>query len=357
MGCNGSKEEVDPAQLAANKAIEDQLKKDKQTNSREVKLLLLGAGESGKSTIAKQLKIIHLDGFNEKERATYRSIIALNVIGSMRVLINAAKNLGEAISAENQPLAEQIAKIDDEYFSGQLTPAIGKDIAALWKDPGIQNTFARANEFQLYDSAKYFFDEIDKISSESFVPSEQDVLRSRVKTTGIIETEFVINGHKFRLVDVGGQRSERKKWMHCFTDVTAVIFVVAMSEYDLRLYEDQDTNRMHESLRLFKEICNMQWFVKTAMILFLNKRDLFADKIARVPLTVCFPEYPPANREYEPAAAFIREKFESQRENPQKPIYTQFTCATDTNNIKFVFDAVRDIVLQAALEQIGLGPQ
>jgi guanine nucleotide-binding protein G(i) subunit alpha len=45
----------------------------------------------------------------------------------------------------------------------------------------------------------------------------------------------------FRLFDVGGQRSERKKWIHCFEDVTAIIFCVAMSEYDQVLHEDETT--------------------------------------------------------------------------------------------------------------------
>lgn len=82
------------------------------------------------------------------------------------------------------------------------------------------------------------------------------------------------------MVDVGGQRSERKKWMHCFQEVTAVIFCVALSEYDLKLYEDDTTNRMQESLKLFKEICNTKWFANTAMILFLNKRDIFSEKVS-----------------------------------------------------------------------------
>jgi GTPase SAR1 family protein len=90
---------------------------------------------------------------------------------------------------------------------------------------------------------------------------------------------------------VGGQRSERKKWMTCFTDVAAVLFCVALSEYDLKLFEDNQTRRMDESLKLFREICNSKWFVDTAMILFLNKCDLYKEKIKTVPITVQFPEY------------------------------------------------------------------
>lgn len=90
------------------------------------------------------------------------------------------------------------------------------------------------------------------MAAPGFTPDDQDVLRSRAKTTGIIEIEFDVSGLHFRMVDVGGQRSERKKWMHCFQDVTSVIFCVALSEYDLKLQEDDQTNRMQESLKLFK---------------------------------------------------------------------------------------------------------
>merc|ERR1719242_2006817 len=82
-----------------------------------------------------------------------------------------------------------------------------------------------------------------------------------------------------------------KKWIHCFESVTAVLFVAAISEYDQVLYEDENTNRMVESLNLFEEICNSRWFRDTSMILFLNKRDLFEDKIQNVSLSVCFENY------------------------------------------------------------------
>lgn len=73
------------------------------------------------------------------------------------------------------------------------------------------------------------------------------------------------------MFDVGGQRSERKKWIHCFENVTAIVFLVAISEYDQMLYEDESINRMQEALVLFDSICNSRWFVRTSIILFLNK--------------------------------------------------------------------------------------
>ena len=97
-----------------------------------------------------------------------------------------------------------------------------------------------------------------------------------MRTSGIVEEKYVIDGVQFTMFDVGGQRNERKKWIHAFDNVTAVIFVAAISEYDQVLYEDENTNRMVEALNLFEEICNSRWFHDTSMILFLNKRDLFA---------------------------------------------------------------------------------
>jgi hypothetical protein len=84
-----------------------------------------------------------------------------------------------------------------------------------------------------------YFDSIDRIGDLQYTPSNQDVLRSRVKTTGITETVFVIGDLTYRMFDVGGQRSERKKWIHCFESVTAIIFLVAISEYDQTLIEDE----------------------------------------------------------------------------------------------------------------------
>jgi hypothetical protein len=135
--------------------------------------------------------------------------------------------------------------------------------------------------------------------------------------------------------------------------VTAVLFVAAISEYDQVLYEDENTNRIVEALNLFEEICNSRWFRETSMILFLNKRDLFAEKIVQVPLTVCFPDYTGANT-FEEASTFLQEQFEQRNRNPDKQIYTHITCATDTNNVAAVFNAVKDIIIRKSLNEAGL---
>ena len=121
------------------------------------------------------------------------------------------------------------------------------------------------------------------------------------------------------MIDVGGQRSERKKWLKCFDSVQAVIFVASLAEYDqVRkvyvfhwpifeqtlfsgiliqvLVEDGSTNRMKESINLFGQMCDHPCFVETNMILFLNKKDLFAEKLKLRPLNFCFPEYTGPNR-------------------------------------------------------------
>lgn len=85
---------------------------------------------------------------------------------------------------------------------------------------------------------------MERLCSEKYMPTPTDVLRARVRTLGIIETHFKINDVIFRMFDVGGQRSERRKWIQCFDDVRALLFVVALSSYDMVLQEDPSIVRL-----------------------------------------------------------------------------------------------------------------
>jgi len=353
--CYSDTETSDEKKLKAeekdrSKAIEKLMSKEHGNDQQINKLLLLGAGESGKSTLFKQMITIYGKGYPEKERKTFIPIIYNNIITAMKILCHQSDNYTENL--EKPP--SNLQKTMDELKGDEtIDHALGDTIITLWKHEGIKATYANRSKFQLTDSAKYFFEKLDEIKKEGYVPVEQDVLRSRVRTTGIVENAFDIDGNQFKMFDVGGQRNERKKWIHCFENVTAVLFVAAISEYDQVLYEDENTNRMVEALNLFEEICNSRWFRETSMILFLNKRDLFQDKIQNVSLRVCFETYDGPDN-YEAGCEFLQEQFESRNRNPDKQVYTHITCATDTDNISAVFNAVKDIIIRKSLTEAGL---
>jgi guanine nucleotide-binding protein G(i) subunit alpha len=169
---------------------------------------------------------------------------------------------------------------------------------------------------------------------------------------GLVETTFKRADLSISLIDVGGQRSERKKWLHCFDSVDAVVFVVAMSEYDQVLSEDKSVNRMKESLKLFSTICNIKWFRKASMLLFLNKKDVFEEKIMYSPITQCFPEYTGAAGDNYEASQYISKQFACQNKC-NRGLYFHFTNAKDTQNINIVFDVVIDTILHSSMSELG----
>ena len=351
MDCAGSKK-VDEAKVVSNQ-IDKQIKKDAEAARKQVKLLLLGAGESGKSTIAKQMKILHQDGFSEQERCNFKPVVYANTAQSMIAILKAMESLD--ISFEDKSRAEDGKKL--RAAAGQmedidLTGDLGESLKILWRDDGVKKCYSRSREYQLNDSAAYYLDELERLCDSFYIPSEQDMLRTCVKTTGIIETKLEYKNLYFTLIDVGGQRSEQKKWIHCFQDVTAIIFCVDLAAYDQMLTEDEETNQMLESVKLFESICNNSIFRKKPIVLLLNKKDLFEEKIKKSPLTICFPEYEGKN-EYEEASEYVREQFEAQNKHAEsKEIYTHFTCATDKGIARIVFDAVSDVLMRKVLDSI-----
>jgi len=352
--CHSTKKESaqDRLDRVTSKEQDKKIREDQAADQEVNKLLLLGAGESGKSTLFKQMITLYGTGFPEAERKNYQSIVYNNTVASMQALIAASEShVGAAVSCP-----ESLAFVRGMSQDAPVTSSNVEHFKALWRDPGIQKTYANRAKFQLNDSANYFFDRLDAIAAPGYVPSEQDVHRSRVRTLGIVENSFEIDGNKFKMFDVGGQRNERKKWIHCFENVTAVLFVGVLSEYDQVLYEDASVNRMVETLVVFEDICNSAWFKETSIILFLNKRDLFEDKIKLVPLTVCplFASYS-GPQTYNAGVAYIEQQFQNKNHNKQKRVYSHVTCATDTNNVGAVFHAVKDIIIRKALGDAGLG--
>lgn len=455
MGCTAStpvSDESDPflQRKKANAAIEKRLQMEKQREKNEVKLLLLGAGESGKSTVLKQMKVLHQNGFTHQERLQYSQVIWADAIQSMRILILQARRLGIKLDSDvpgcNLAAYKQAilrAKVLDQVDTGaaggssflneyvlkysersqarrrvqstgmtgsiwdssekfgsirekeeeveeqeeldleglnesvngsSIRPGvsavdstvlqstqqrISRDdmavaISQLWlNDTGIRECFNRANEFQLEGSAQYYFENIQKFADRHYLCTNEDILKGRIKTTGITETTFNIGSSRFKVLDAGGQRSERRKWIHCFQDITAVLFVFAVSEYDQMLFEDERVNRMHEAIMLFDSLCNSKWFINVPFILFLNKVDIFEQKVKMSSIKQYFPDYTGRMGDSETGLKYFEDIFLSLNRT-NKPIYVHRTCATDTQSMRFVLTAVTDMIVQQNLKKSGL---
>lgn len=343
-----------------SREIDAMLARERRAVRRLVKILLLGAGESGKSTFLKQMRIINGKEFDHKALLDFRNTIYDNILKGMRVLVDARDKLGVSWqSPENEKHGMLVMSLEGCYGGGggvepgefQLyVPALG----ALWSDGGIQQAYARRSQFQLSESVKYFLDNLDRIGQLSYSPSRQDILFARKATKGIVEHDFVIKQIPFKMVDVGGQRSQRQKWFQCFDGITSILFMVSSSEYDQVLMEDRRTNRLVESMNIFETIVNNKLFLQVSIILFLNKTDLLVEKVKMADIRTHFPEYRGDPRRLEDVQAFLVQSFSRKRRNRGKPLFHHFTTATDTENIRFVFHAVKDTILQENLKDIML---
>ncbi|KAL7919727.1 guanine nucleotide binding protein, alpha subunit [Trichoderma austrokoningii] len=352
-GCmSSSNDEVE--QKKRSQAIDKELDEDSKRLRKECKILLLGSGESGKSTIVKQMKIIHLKGYSEEELYNYRPTVFKNLVECAKAVITAMQQFSIDLEQdENRAHADFL--IDYQAESGpqaHIDPKVGLAVQAIWSDTAKEQLMEHQTEFYLMDSAEYFFQEAMRIVAPDYLPNEMDVLRARTKTTGIYETRFQMGQLSIHMFDVGGQRSERKKWIHCFENVTSIIFCVALSEYDQVLLEESSQNRMMESLLLFDSVVNSRWFMRTSIILFLNKVDIFKQKLGRSPLSNFFPDYT-GGIDVNKAAKYLLWRF-NQVNRAHLNLYPHLTQATDTSNIRLVFAAVKETILNNALKDSGI---
>ncbi|THU92776.1 guanine nucleotide binding protein, alpha subunit [Dendrothele bispora CBS 962.96] len=318
------------------------------------------------------MRIIHKDGFPEEERKTYRQTIYRNVLDSAHAIIIAMRKIGiDCENYSNRALVDRIIDYRIDNTTGNvLSQEIAEAIHQFWQDKVIGKIMdEHGSEFYLMDSASYFFSEVLRIGGNDYIPTETDILRARQKSTGITETRFTMGQLSIHMFDVGGQRLERRKWIHCFESVTSIIFCTALSEYDQVLLEEKNQNRMAESLILFESIINSRWFLLTSIILFLNKIDVFKKKLPKVRLGACFvlfwslwryfTEYTGGN-DINKAAKYILWKF-MQANRARLSVYPHLTQATDTTNIRLVFAnirlvfaAIKETILQNALKDSGI---
>jgi guanine nucleotide-binding protein subunit alpha-12 len=352
-----------------SRQIDRDLKREERLIRRQVKLLLLGAGESGKSTFLKQMRIIHNINYDVTAQLEFRKIIYQNIIRGMKVLVDAQTKLDIPLSDPTNRLhGDQLLLFDGtSTLSNANFPQFKKMLVSLWGDEGIQTAFQRRNEYQLTDSVQYFLNNVERIAAPDYVPTLQDILYCRKTTKGVIEFRMEIDRVPFLFVDVGGQRTQRQKWFQCFESVTSILFMASTSEFDQVLLEDRKTNRLQEARTIFDTIINNSIFERIAVILFLNKVDILKEKVTRSNIGEYIEEFGDIEAvcrlckdfrgdwtDLEDVKKFVLFYFLSARRNSSKPLYHHFTVAIDTNNIRIVFKDVKDSILKKNLDALLL---
>jgi len=361
--CSSSKPSSNAAEEAKNREIEKEQISTMKKNDEIIKLLLLGAGESGKSTIFKQMKILYGKPWDSDELKNFVPVVHNNLLQNLIILIDYAKSKNIVFDDEETRKLFMEKYNEDSPIDSNLADIVRK----IWNDSVVQKLWADRSSFQALECLSYYCAEenLSRLSKPGYIPTKMDVLQARVRTSGIVEEKYVMDGVQFNMFDVGGQRNERKKWIHCFDGVTAVIFVAAISEYDQMLFEDNKTRRMDESLKLFDEICNSPWFVKTSVLLFLNKKDLFEAKLSKIQYRIpgvrnddfVGPYAGDSGVDFKEAVKAATDhtisKFFAVRRDSKKEIYHHVTCATDTSNVQVVFNSCKDIILRGNLANSG----
>ncbi|GFH60885.1 hypothetical protein CTEN210_17361 [Chaetoceros tenuissimus] len=384
--------------------ISEQQKAASIEDEEKVKLLLLGTGESGKSTIFKQMRILYGSPKTDDDLRMYGVIVRSNIVTAVRKLCLLTRQLGYEKKLDEESKAATAADLSDcsgmtpresydqiiAYLVDNTAPEpfpdipkeqsqkdwVGRSnragiqanldaqqflqhveaIRVLWQSATIQDVWMKRAQANINDSHNEYLSDLTRIADTKYIPTEYDILISRVRTTQVTVERYIIDQIQFEVYDVGGQRSERRKWVNCFENVDAVIFVAALSEYDQTLAEAKRHNRMIEALNLFESVVKNANFADTSIMLFLNKKDIFAEKIlySNIADSPFFSDYAGPPKDFDHGVLYFIQKFEEHLEEDEfNDSFIHVTCATDTNNMEFVLDSSRTIIMTDNLRRAG----
>ncbi|KAJ8114339.1 hypothetical protein OPT61_g3761 [Boeremia exigua] len=325
---------VNAQAVERSQAIDRALEEDAKALKRKINILPLGAFSMRE--IAEQLKNNGDTSLTESERADYRYNIHQCVITSIRALLSLIK--------ESKIQTDEVKHRYDylcDYMVGHqdaiLNEEAGQATDSLWNNPYVKGLVQSSAKSDLKESYAYFFQEISRIAAPNYIPTETDILQSHKGIRGISEHRFLANGLTINLIDVGTQRCERRKWIHQFDDITAILFVADLPCYD---QEVSGRNTLTEQIELFDNVINTKSFRSSRFILFLNNVSAFRQKLLETPLRDHFPDFS-GGTNFEQAREYLLRRFGHVNRSSRK-LYPHFVDPGITSNIELVVAAIQD---------------
>jgi GTPase SAR1 family protein len=309
------------------------------------KILTLGAGECGKTTLWRQLKIIYCNGFSDAERTSLSNALKTNILGDIIALIQYAQGNNQNIPNDIESDVEAILACD-AVNPDDFTEEIAQSIERVWDDPIIKQVYQQANSIGIGENADYFLDNVKRIAAPDYVPTNDDILKARIRTVGVFNlcVEVGENKEKTVLVDVGGQRNERKNWSSCFHNVSYVMFVVSLSDFDQMMFEDVNKTRTQDSIELFKNIASTAAFTTVPFFLILNKFDIFKKKIQKnsQAFLEAYPGFTGDVKNEDECIEHIKQTFIQHlpQRSPEAWVEAIPTCAMDQASVSTLFQKI-----------------
>ncbi|KZT51604.1 guanine nucleotide binding protein, alpha subunit [Calocera cornea HHB12733] len=434
-------------------AIDEMLRQERvaQKKKKEVKILLLGQSESGKSTTLKQFQLLWAPNILDAERLYWRPVIFLNLVVSVRRILeclsvrpdeearpgtgSSAMSVEETYSRyaelklklspllqlesvllnelgapadfdsanvydRTSPLPgasghkrdilvrmewqERLAKskaargsrgpglgdrvaFADPGDAGAIISACRPELQRLWDDPFVHAVMAR-RKLRLEESSGFFVNDLNRIARYEYIPTDEDILRARVRTIGVSEHRFTPPSTErepaeWVIYDVGGTRGQRPKWVPYFEDAQAIIFLAPVSAFDQFLAEDRKVNRLADSFQLFEHICKQELLKGSSIILFLNKADLLKAKLdAGVRFNKWIERYGDRPNEFEAVANYLKGKFvelykfHRNKVSPRdsRELYVHLTSVVDIRTTHAIFQDVKETIIRDYLRNTKL---
>eukprot|EP01130_Rhizamoeba_saxonica_P009198 TRINITY_DN3740_c0_g2_i1.p1 TRINITY_DN3740_c0_g2~~TRINITY_DN3740_c0_g2_i1.p1 ORF type:complete len:360 (-),score=81.11 TRINITY_DN3740_c0_g2_i1:53-1132(-) len=347
----------------------------------QFRILVLGISGSGKSTFTKQLRLIHeVDPFTIDELTTIGEILRQNIAIGMKELVEHSHKFGYEVDEENRRYVRFFRETELFEFDPMKEK---KKIIALWKDPAIQRTWVdcRNNQIQM-SSLDYLLDEEnwERIIRDDYIPNDQDIVRARQRTTGAYSTRFKIDKSFWEFIDVGGQVPERSKWIKIVWEgVHSIIYVSALDEFNTNSSEQKGLTKMQISIEVWQAIVNDPENWGNSVVLFLNKTDLFEQKLQSERGFSDFIEKYPNYEEYvnncniegyaelseeeqriKAAISLIEQDFRdvininNDNGGVAREVYVYHTCAIDQEAIHSVFNNCKDKIFIDRINASGI---
>ncbi|KAJ7739355.1 G-protein alpha subunit [Mycena metata] len=240
----------------------------------------------------------------------------------------------------------------------EILTTLRDDIVSLWEDPEVRELL-RIKGVRVEDRPGFFLSDTARIATRTYVPSDNDVVRARLRTLGVQEWRITLEqtdhfGAEWIIYDVGGSRSMRHAWLPYFDAVNAIIFLAPISCFDERLAEDPSVNRLEDTLMLWKAIVSSPLLGKISLIVFLNKCDLLKRKLqSGVQVNKYLISFGTRENEVGTVVKYLKDKFKDiLRADASQPrtTYLYATSVTDTKATAATLAIVRDGIIREHLK-------